>query len=455
MPGVIPVKKGKGKSALGAFSRLLEGLKSNSKGNFFKEAKSEGKISMEDGKKSSLSLQKTNFKEKKKSFSAVEDGTDLNSVFLEAVSGKGDKIDAKDTAGFSEGRGAGQALEEKERTEKIFSAAVSLKGEKAPPVQQAHEIPVEPEAEAEFQESSLKVSMEDGERGVFQLSAEAKSAKASKETRPIENAAQNAEADIYPVPEETASNLSALGTDNAENTLRNKPAGNQVQKAETVSVKKPRERPPSDAKEPHVRDTAVTDLAREAKPQTAVPVSSEQEISVELRSPEALNGSLERNSGPAPAEGRLGELLARELNQSLSTDIVKHASIILRGSDSGLIRLTLKPETLGNVKIRLEMSENKIIGHIIVESREALRAFEQEAPVLEAAFKDAGFDGASLDMSLASGNGSDGRGERGGQDFLSSLRIAARYDAASGLAEDGSGSKGMYTVGQAAINMLA
>jgi hypothetical protein len=47
------------------------------------------------------------------------------------------------------------------------------------------------------------------------------------------------------------------------------------------------------------------------------------------------------------------------------------------------------------------MTENKIIGHIVVESKEAMRAFSRELPVLEKAFKDSGFMQSSLDMSFA------------------------------------------------------
>jgi hypothetical protein len=60
-------------------------------------------------------------------------------------------------------------------------------------------------------------------------------------------------------------------------------------------------------------------------------------------------------------------------------------------------------------------------------------------------------------MSLASGNDSreDGRGERMDRDVLSSLRIAASYDASSTRTEDGSGRAGaMYAAGRSAVNML-
>jgi hypothetical protein len=167
----------------------------------------------------------------------------------------------------------------------------------------------------------------------------------------------------------------------------------------------------------------------------------------------------ERDS--AEAKGRpagFESLLARELRQDLSGDIVRGAQVILRDGGEGTIRLSLKPESLGNVKIRLEMAENKIMGHIIVENDETLRAFEQEIRSLEQAFLDAGFDGADLDMALAYGDGQNGRGgEKSGEegDFSFFLQTAAAsYDAAPERGEEaGSGRNSGYGISQR-INML-
>jgi hypothetical protein len=145
------------------------------------------------------------------------------------------------------------------------------------------------------------------------------------------------------------------------------------------------------------------------------------------------------------------ELLARELNQNLSSNIVRQAQVVLRDHGAGTIKLALKPESLGNIKIRLEMSENKVIGHIIVESVEALRAFEKELAHLQQAFKDSGFEGAHLDMSLAGGNEENNQG--GDQNlFLSERFAASMYDAAA----DEVGGTFLYGGdGSPQINMLA
>jgi flagellar hook-length control protein FliK len=128
------------------------------------------------------------------------------------------------------------------------------------------------------------------------------------------------------------------------------------------------------------------------------------EIPVDLSAKSGTAGE-KAQDGSFPRPGAFEDALARELRENLNTDIVRQASIILRNGGEATIRLTIKPETLGNVKIRLEMAENKITGHIIVENSEALRAFERELPVLEKAFQESGFSETNLEMFLAQDNG--------------------------------------------------
>jgi flagellar hook-length control protein FliK len=126
--------------------------------------------------------------------------------------------------------------------------------------------------------------------------------------------------------------------------------------------------------------------------------------------------------------------------------------MVLKEGGEGLIRLSLKPESLGNVKIRLELSENKIAGHIIVENNDALRAFERELPVLEAAFKDSGFEGASLELTRDNGGG-DNRRRDGGDTipFYSERLVSSSYEALT----DGNVPAGGPARGDTRVNMLA
>jgi hypothetical protein len=160
----------------------------------------------------------------------------------------------------------------------------------------------------------------------------------------------------------------------------------------------------------------------------------ETELTVELRGRETVSEKGGREAGPGSA-GAFENLLARELEQDLSAGIVREARFVLRDGNEGTIRLSLKPEFLGNVKIRLEMAENKITGHVVVESEEALRAFEREIHTLEQAFRDSGFEGAELDFSLAQGrDNAEGRQEYpvfpNHNREAGTAEAASRYDAA-------------------------
>lgn len=142
----------------------------------------------------------------------------------------------------------------------------------------------------------------------------------------------------------------------------------------------------------------------------------------------ARNGpekSLPREGAPS-----FESLLAGRLSEGLSAGIVKQAAFVLRDGGEGTIRLSLKPETLGKVKIHLEMAENKVSGRIVVESEEALKAFEREIRTLEQAFRDSGFGEASLETALDSGNGGKWKGDES-RPFYSERLAAAGYEAGS------------------------
>ncbi|MDR0322465.1 MAG: flagellar hook-length control protein FliK [Treponema sp.] len=152
-----------------------------------------------------------------------------------------------------------------------------------------------------------------------------------------------------------------------------------------------------------------------------------QEMTLDLRMSDQGQSSAQ-TTWETKASSALENMLARELHQNFNGDIVRHASMILRDGGSGIIKIALHPETLGNVKIRLEMTENKITGHIFVDSQEALNAFRKEIASLEQAFKNSGFEDANLNLSLTA----DGFGEQQEQElderFLDQRLAASNYE---------------------------
>jgi flagellar hook-length control protein FliK len=151
-----------------------------------------------------------------------------------------------------------------------------------------------------------------------------------------------------------------------------------------------------------------------------------KEITLELRLPEQAQSSAQ-TTWEAKASTALENMLARELHQNFNGDIVRHASMALHDGGEGVIKLALKPESLGNVKIHLKMSENKITGHIVVESEEALNAFKKEIASLEQAFKESGFTNAELNLSLAADQRNADWQEQKAPSFLPGI-AASRYD---------------------------
>jgi len=150
-----------------------------------------------------------------------------------------------------------------------------------------------------------------------------------------------------------------------------------------------------------------------------------QEITLDLRIPDYSQSSQAQTSWDTKASAAMENMLARELHQNFNGDIVRHASMALRDGGAGTIKIALHPETLGTVKIHLEMSDNRITGVIVVESEEAMNAFRREIASLEQAFKESGFSEASLDLSFTA-DGADAQ-----QYELDDSSYEAQYAASS------------------------
>jgi hypothetical protein len=182
---------------------------------------------------------------------------------------------------------------------------------------------------------------------------------------------------------------------------------------------------------------------------------SAQEITLELRLSDFNNaGQSAQTTWEAKASNVLENMLARELHQNFNGDIVRHATMALRDGGESIIRLNLKPETLGNVKILLEMTENKVTGIILVESEEALNAFRKEIASLEQAFKDSGFADANLDLSLSYGDNNSWQ-EYEENAFAPQMAASSYEDSLREIDLESTVLFDIYNRGQGTINVLA
>jgi len=170
----------------------------------------------------------------------------------------------------------------------------------------------------------------------------------------------------------------------------------------------------------------------------------------------SLAGQESRIAEKRDGEGRsFASMLSQEL-RSNAADIVKTGAIVLRDNNAGTIKLTLHPESLGNVKISLELSgDRKISGKIVVSSAEAYEAFNENMGGLSDAFVDGGFESAGFDLSFAGENGA-GSGQREAMGNKSSPFYASAIpDVMSGVEPVDSIGDGYREAGVSAINVFA
>jgi flagellar hook-length control protein FliK len=121
------------------------------------------------------------------------------------------------------------------------------------------------------------------------------------------------------------------------------------------------------------------------------------------------------------------------LREMTGSDLVKTAGLVVRDG-GGEIRLTLKPESLGSVRIRLSLEDGKVEGRIVVDTPEARLAFEAGIEGLTRALQADGFQTGALQVSVSGGNANDSRQAAG---LLGDTIAAARLRATDGLsAED-------------------
>jgi flagellar hook-length control protein FliK len=96
------------------------------------------------------------------------------------------------------------------------------------------------------------------------------------------------------------------------------------------------------------------------------------------------------------------------IRQMTGSDLVRTVGLVVRDG-GGEIRLTLKPESMGSVRIRLSLEDGKVEGRIIVDTPEAQKAFQAGIDGLARALNADGFQTGALQVSVGGGNANDSR----------------------------------------------
>jgi flagellar hook-length control protein FliK len=122
-----------------------------------------------------------------------------------------------------------------------------------------------------------------------------------------------------------------------------------------------------------------------------------------------------------------------QLKEGVNDQIVKQAGIIVKANGSGEIKLVMKPEQLGKVRIQLSLNDNHIAGRIIVENNIVREIFESNLENLYKAFGSEGFENGGLEVTVEGGDaGESGRRSSGG---LNRRAVQAIEDAVPEVAE--------------------
>jgi flagellar hook-length control protein FliK len=112
-----------------------------------------------------------------------------------------------------------------------------------------------------------------------------------------------------------------------------------------------------------------------------------------------------RGHSPIPQASTAAAL--ERLREMAGSELTRAAGIILRDG-GGELKLTLKPESLGNVRIRMNLVDNSIEGRIIVDNAAVKHIFEGSLSSLMRALTAEGFQTASLQVSVGGQNPDNG-----------------------------------------------
>ena len=163
----------------------------------------------------------------------------------------------------------------------------------------------------------------------------------------------------------------------------------------------------------HQPDTAPLQQVSEQSSQDSSSVKT-----IELNGLYTGTGSSTRSREPAAQR----TALMSSLKETVNSEIVKQAGIMVKGNGSGEIRLVIKPENLGKVRIKLSLNDNHIAGRIIVENNIVREIFESNLTNLYKAFGSEGFEASGLEVTVQGG----GDGKTGKQSHGEAGRRAVR-----------------------------
>ncbi len=163
-------------------------------------------------------------------------------------------------------------------------------------------------------------------------------------------------------------------------------------------------------------DKAVRKTAEKKELSLSVQKQGDSSVQMTMELMEKANQNITSSSSQlaSSADSDFQHMLSNAVQEN-APDFVKAGNIVLKDNKSGIINLILKPESLGNVKISLNLNDKVISGQISVQTKEAFQAFRESIDSLKQAFTQSGFETGSFDLNFSSGQQGFAQGENSNQ----------------------------------------
>jgi len=97
--------------------------------------------------------------------------------------------------------------------------------------------------------------------------------------------------------------------------------------------------------------------------------------------------------------------LSRKLDGQAGNEIVRQVKVVLSRANAGEVRINLRPDNLGRVRVQIHLEENRLTGRIFVESAAAREAFRSSLDGLHTRLVESGFGAADLELAWDEGRG--------------------------------------------------
>ncbi|MBN1524456.1 MAG: flagellar hook-length control protein FliK [Spirochaetales bacterium] len=132
----------------------------------------------------------------------------------------------------------------------------------------------------------------------------------------------------------------------------------------------------------------------------------QNEVKLFVKNPGMVDALQARNSEIRESSPVREAVPMPRLNETIRNEMVKQTGIVIKNGGAGEINLVLKPESLGNVRIKLSIEDNNIVGKIFVDNNTVKQIVESNMDHLQNSFSEKGYHNAMIDV-FVQGEGSE------------------------------------------------